>query len=101
MGIYLKINLSKKYRIAIIKVLTLRYSVAIFIIFCLFLILKDHPETLNILTICALLPLGLTILPFSDELGFDSEIAGSILNFSLIISFFLMWFFMSFFKFNY
>jgi malate permease and related proteins len=101
MGIYLKINLSKKYRIAIIKVLTLRYSVAIFVIFFLFLILKNQPETLNILTICALLPLGLTILPFSDELGFDSEIAGSILNFSLIISFFLMWFFMSFFKFNY
>jgi malate permease and related proteins len=45
----------------------------------------------NVLMLCALMPIGLTILPFSDELGYDSRIAGTMLNISLLISFGLMW----------
>ena len=43
------------------------------------------------LIVCVLLPIGLTILHFSDEMNFDSRIAGTLLNISLLISFGLMW----------
>jgi hypothetical protein len=45
----------------------------------------------SILIICVVLPIGMTLLPFSDELEYDSRIAGLLVNLSLLISFILMW----------
>jgi hypothetical protein len=39
----------------------------------------------------SILPLGMMILPFSDEMGYDTSIAGTLSNASLLISFILMW----------
>ncbi len=96
MGIYLRFSMKKEYFHAILKVLSLRYVTAFLVLVFLYFVLNNLDPEYKILSICALLPLGLTILPFSDEFGYDSEIAGSLVNFSLLISFIAMWCFMLF-----
>jgi malate permease and related proteins len=96
LGIYLKINLSKENRIAVSKVLVLRYLTACSVLILLYFLLKDSPKEFKILGLCSILPIGMTLLPFSDEFEYDSEIAGSLVNFSLILSFIAMWIFLLF-----
>jgi malate permease and related proteins len=92
MGIYLSFELDKKLMIAISKVIIIRVSVGIIVVLGIFyLVNNDYSMMKNVLMLCALMPIGLTILPFSDELGYDSRIAGTMLNISLLISFGLMW----------
>jgi hypothetical protein len=90
MGVYLSFNLDKNQLKAISKVLSIRYVVGLSMVALLYFFL---PPSLmqSVLIICVLLPLGMTILPFSDEMNFDSRIAGTLLNISLLISFGLMW----------
>jgi hypothetical protein len=90
MGVYLSFNLDKNQLKAISKVLSIRYVVGLSMVALLYFFL---PSSLmqSVLIICVLLPLGMTILPFSDEMNFDSRIAGTLLNISLLISFGLMW----------
>jgi malate permease and related proteins len=96
LGIYLKINLRKEHRIAIFKVLSIRYLTACVVLVLLFFFLKNNPMEYKILGICSLLPIGMTLLPFADEFDYDPEIAGALVNFSLILSFIAMWIFMLF-----
>lgn len=92
MGIYLSFNLDKNLMIAISKVLIIRVSIGIIAVAGLHILISDSNLLMkNVLMICSLLPIGLTILPFSDELGYDSRIAGTLLNISLLVSFILMW----------
>jgi malate permease and related proteins len=92
MGIYLSFELDKKLMIAISKVIIIRISVGIVVVLGIYyLVNNDYSLMKNVLMLCALMPIGLTILPFSDELGYDSRIAGTMLNISLLISFGLMW----------
>lgn len=92
MGIYLSFDLDKKLMLAISKVLIIRISIGILAVVGLYLLLHNSNSSMkNVLIICSLLPVGLTILPFSDELGYDSRIAGTLLNISLLVSFVLMW----------
>jgi malate permease and related proteins len=92
MGIYLSFELDKKLMIAISKVIIIRVSVGIIVVLGIYyLVNSDYSLMKNVLMLCALMPIGLTILPFSDELGYDSRIAGTMLNISFIVSFVLMW----------
>lgn len=92
MGIYLSFELDKKLMIAISKVIIIRVSVGIIVVLGIYyLVNSDYSLMKNVLMLCALMPIGLTILPFSDELGYDSRIAGTMLNISFVVSFVLMW----------
>jgi hypothetical protein len=91
MGIYLSFELNKKLMLAISKVLLIRYSIGLSIIFALYFLFSAYPTMRNVLMICVILPIGMTILPFSDELNYDSRISGTLINISLLISFILMW----------
>lgn len=91
MGIYLSFELNKKLMVAISKVLVIRYSIGLLVVMAIYLLFDGNPMMRNVLMICTLLPVGLTILPFSDELGYDSRISGTLLNISLLVSFGLMW----------
>ena len=94
MGVYLSFELDKKLIIAISKVIIIRVAVGIVAVIGIFFLVNDHFSSLKkVLMLCTLLPIGLTILPFSDELGYDPRIAGTMLNISLIVSFVLMWVF--------
>jgi malate permease and related proteins len=90
MGIYLSFNLDKKQVLDISKVLMIRYSVGLIVVGLLYF-LMPHSLMQSILIFCAIMPIGLTLLPFSDELNYDSRIAGVLVNMSLIISFVLIW----------
>ncbi len=90
MGIYLSFVIDKKEILAVGKVLAIRYicGVIAVVLICIFV-----PPSLyqSILIVCVVLPIGMTLLPFSDELKYNSRIAGLLVNTSLLISFVLMW----------
>ncbi|MES2797615.1 MAG: AEC family transporter [Bacteroidota bacterium] len=90
MGIYLSFSLDKNQIIGISKVLYIRYAVSIIVILILYYFLPIN-QMRNVLMMCIILPMGMTILPFSDEMNYSSKMAGSMVNLSLIISFALMW----------
>ncbi len=90
MGIYLSFNLDKKQIMAVSKVLSIRYSCGLIAVALIYYFI---PPSLyqSILIVCVVLPVGMTLLPFSDELNYDSKIAALLVNLSLLISFALMW----------
>lgn len=91
MGIYLSIELKPEIFKKIASVLVIRYAVGLTMGFLLYYNLPFEPLYRSIVLICMILPIGMTLLPFADELGYDSKIAGLLVNISMIISFVLMW----------
>jgi predicted permease len=90
MGIYLSFELNKSQMKYISKVLILRYLIGGICVAALYFSLQPSLMQ-SVLIVLVILPLGMTILPFSDEFGFDSRIAGTMVNISLLISFVLIW----------
>lgn len=90
MGIYLNFSLKKSEMWAISKVLMIRYGCALSVVAFLYFFM-DPSVMQSIVIICIVLPVGLVLLPFSDELHYDSRLAGLLVNLSLVISFCLMW----------
>ncbi len=90
MGIYLSFELDKKQVWAVSKVLMIRYTCGLLAVALLCIVLPPSLEQ-SILIVCVVLPVGLTILPFSDELHFDSRVAALLVNMSLLVSFVVMW----------
>jgi malate permease and related proteins len=90
MGIYLSFELDKKQIFSISKSLLIRYLMGLIAV-AFICFLMPHSLMQSILIVCVVLPIGLTLLPFSDELNYDSRMAGLLVNLSLLISFGLMW----------
>jgi predicted permease len=90
LGIYLSFNLDKNQFNGILKVLFLRYGIGLFTILTIYFSL---PKSLmsSVLIALVILPVGMSVLLFSDELGFDAKIAGTLANLSLLLSFGLLW----------
>ncbi len=90
LGIYLSFNLDKNQFNSILKVLTIRYGIGLLTILAIYFLL---PKSLmsSVLIALVILPVGMSVLLFSDELGFDSKIAGTMANLSLLLSFGLLW----------
>lgn len=90
MGIYLGFTFNKKQIQAVSIVLASRYVAGFGVV--AWLLYGLPPSMLrNTLILCFILPVGLTLLPFADELNYDSKMAGLLVNLSLLISFILMW----------
>lgn len=90
LGIYLSIHLDKKQLQGIFKVLIIRYGIGLLTILAIYFLLPKSLMT-NVLMALVILPVGMSVLLFSDELGFDSSIAGTLANLSLLVSFGLLW----------
>ena len=90
MGIYLSFELDKQQLKAISKVFAIRYFCGFMAVLLIYYFI---PRSLyqSILIVCVILPIGMTLLPFSDELNYDSRMAGLLVNMSLLISFAVMW----------
>jgi hypothetical protein len=90
LGIYLSFNLDKNQFNGILKVLIIRYGIGLLTILAIYFLL---PKSLmsNVLIALVILPVGMSVLLFSDELGFDAKIAGTMANLSLLLSFGLLW----------
>jgi malate permease and related proteins len=90
MGIYLSFELNKAQMKFIAKLLGIRYFFGLVAVGLLYYFLEPSLMQ-SVLIVLVILPLGMTILPFSDEFGFDSRIAGTLVNLSLLISFAIIW----------
>lgn len=91
MGIYMSFTLEKSQVWAVVKVLSIRYGCGLLVAVLLYFLIPEPSMFRSVLLVCVILPIGMTILPFADELNYDSRIAGVLVNVSLIISFLLMW----------
>lgn len=76
------------------KALALRYTSGFVVGFLLYLLLP-FPYLYRIVVFLSLiLPVPMVVIPYSVEFEYDTNIAGAIANFSMLISFALMWLFM-------
>jgi hypothetical protein len=91
MGIYLNISLTSETFQQVSKVLVIRYFWGLVLGFLCFYFLPFEPLYRTVLLIVLIIPVGMTLLPFSDELGYDTKIAGMLVNISMLISFALIW----------
>jgi len=91
MGIYFSIRLPKKSFQKVFHVLSIRYVLGLCVGLTLYYLLPFNDAYRNMLMICLILPAGMTLITYSDEFDFDTGIAAALVNFSMLISFTLMW----------
>jgi predicted permease len=90
MGIYLNFGFDRKQLWDVSKVLMIRYGMGLVLVGLLYAFMPPCVER-SVLIILVVVPVGLTLLPFSDEFHYDTQIAGLLVNLSSIVSFVLMW----------
>jgi malate permease and related proteins len=91
MGIYMNLFMSQTLFQKVAKVLAIRYFWGFLIGFLCYYFLPVEQLYRNVLLIVIIIPVGMTIIPFSNELGYDTEVAGMLVNVSMLISFAMMW----------
>ena len=94
LGIFLQFKFGKSEWISIIKVLVLRYSVGLIVGLCLFFLLPPNifnPLFRIIICLSLILPVGLAVIPFSVEIGYDQRHVTMVVNLTILISFGLIW----------
>lgn len=84
---------SSKWRL-IAKIMGLRYGAGLLAGVVLYMFLPFSQLYRTIILLGLSLPVALAVIPYSVEFEYDSSIAGTIANFTMIISFALMWIFM-------
>ena len=94
LGIFLHFKFGKAEWISIIKVLVLRYGLGLFVGLTLFFLLPPNifdPLFRLIICLSLILPVGLAVIPFSVENGYDQKLVTMVVNLTIIISFGLIW----------
>jgi predicted permease len=91
MGIYFSVRLTKKSYFRVLQVLSLRYFMGFLVGGICFYLLPFDLGFRNLLLLCLILPVGMTVITYSDELNLNTPLAASLVNISLVISFIIMW----------
>lgn len=91
MGIYFSVRLPKRTYAKVFQVLGFRYAFGLSVGLLLYYTTPFAIEYRNMILICLVLPAGMTLITYADELNFDTGIAAALVNFSMLISFALMW----------
>ncbi len=91
MGVYMNLYITPDLTKKVAKVLAIRYFWGFLLGFLFFYFLPVEQLYRNVLLIVIIIPVGMTIIPFSNELGYDTEVAGMLVNVSMLISFAMMW----------
>lgn len=91
LGIYLSFSLDKTYRKQMIKVLTIRYVVGLIIGISLFFLLPLNPMFRYTILLGLILPISVSVLPYSVEFKYDQKFVGTVSNVTILISFLLLW----------
>lgn len=92
MGIYLNFSFDKMQISTISKAFLIRYAFGLATAALFYYLIPVPSLFRNIMMVCVVLPVGLTLIPFSDEFNFDTKTAGALVNMSLFVSFILIWF---------
>jgi hypothetical protein len=95
-GMFLSFKISKEDLRDAFKVLSLRYSAGIIVGLLVFFVLPFPPQVRNTVMLGLILPIGMTIIPYSVMFNYDSKLAGTLVNLSCVISFALMWIIIAF-----
>ena len=90
-GIYLDFSLTGAEWRRIAKVLALRYSLGIAVGAALYVLLPVGPLHRGIIAIGLILPVGMSTIPYAVEFGYDTRLAGMMVNATNILSFIIMW----------
>ncbi|MHA1292460.1 MAG: AEC family transporter [Promethearchaeota archaeon] len=91
LGIFLNFSFNKEEWNNILRVLIIRYLFGISIGLLLFFILPFSILYRGVILVALILPIGMVIIPYAIEFEYDEKLVGSIVNFTIIISFILMW----------
>lgn len=76
---------------ALAKVFLLRYGVGIVTGLALFFTLPMAELTRQVLLVAFVLPVGMSVIPFSVRFGLNTKIATTLVNTTILVSFVLMW----------
>lgn len=94
-GMFLSFKIDRENLSNAIKVLGLRYIVGVLLGIVLFFSLPVAPEIRNTIALGLVLPVGMSAIPYSVMFGYDTKLSGALVNISNLISFVLMWVFIS------
>jgi predicted permease len=97
LGLFLDFQLPKETIKQMFQLLGIRYFFGIIVGFLCYFFLPFSLLLRTILLIAFILPIGMAVLPYSVEFGYDEKLAGATVNLSNILSFSLMWIIMAFF----
>lgn len=92
LGLVLSFNVRHLLKSGILPVFLIRYGVGLIFVFGVWFLLPiADPMIRKVAALCMILPVGFAVVPFAVEFDYDRETAGGLVNFSLVISFCLMW----------
>lgn len=91
LGIYLSFSFEKSYWKSMFKVLALRYGIGLLVGLLLFFTLPFEPMFRYTVLIGLVLPISMTVIPYSVQFNYDKKFVGTLTNFTIIISFILVW----------
>lgn len=91
LGIYLNFSFAKGSFSTIAKLLSLRYIVGLAVGVALFFLLPFEDMFKYTLLMALVLPISMSVLPYSVEFNYDQRFVGTVSNMTIVISFFLLW----------
>ncbi|MFW6329917.1 MAG: AEC family transporter [Alkalispirochaetaceae bacterium] len=91
LGIFQSLSLRRSELPTILKVLSLRYLLGILFVLGSVYFLGETVMLRRVLSIVFILPIGMTVIPFSVTFGLDTRLATTMVNVTIIVSFALMW----------
>ncbi|QHT66119.1 AEC family transporter [Rhodocytophaga rosea] len=91
LGIYLNIRVKKHVRRPLIYIMAARYSIGLLLGLVLYYLLPFEPIYKTIALVGLIMPVGLTVIPFADEFGYDQALPVSLASITIVFSFILMW----------
>ena len=91
LGIYLNIRVNKQVLRPLIYIMIARYSLGVGMGLMLYFLLPFAPIYKTIALVGLIMPVGLTVIPFSDEFGYNQALPVSLASITIVISFVLMW----------
>ena len=90
-GMFISFRIDRGILINVLKVLSLRYIIGIAIALILFFIIPLPLLIQKTILLGLVLPVAMSIIPYSIMFNYNSKLAGALVNLSSIISFVFMW----------
>jgi len=91
LGIFVDFQFDKSYWKYVVRVLLTRYGFGLLIGFILLFVLPFGLEFNALILVGLVLPIGMSAIPFSVELGYDEKLTSMMVNLTNIISFGFIW----------
>ena len=91
LGIYLSFSFKKEYLKNMAKIIALRYIIGLGVGILFYTFVPLDPMFKKTMLIGFILPISLSVIPYSVEFGYDSRFVATVNNLTIVISFALMW----------